>query len=110
MAPSVNLSVPGPVETPPTVSMATSHPLHGIGPNGALLECAGGSDGRGTHLVPRESESKDDGDKERNLCAVHMTALPEVRHVHHSRREVAGLEPPVESTRRGPHQLCRQGH
>ena len=82
--------------------MATSHSLHGIGPNGALLECAGGSEGGRTCLLRRESESKDDGDKERNLCAVHMTALPEVRHAHHSRGEVAGLEPRLNPTGRGP--------
>ena len=81
MTPEIDLAIPGSIKTPPTVGMTTSDLLHGIGPNGALLECAGGSEGGRTCLLRRESESKDDGDKERNLCAVHMTALPEVRHV-----------------------------
>jgi len=76
MASQVNLSVPSPVETPPTVSMATSDLLHGIGPNNALLECADGAEGRRTGLFYRECESKDGSEKKRNLCAVHVTAPP----------------------------------
>jgi hypothetical protein len=73
--------------------MATRNLLHGISPNGALLECASGAEGGGTCLLRRERESKTGSDKARNLRAVHVTALPEVRYAHHSRAAVGGLEP-----------------
>jgi hypothetical protein len=79
MTPQVNVSVPRPVQAPPTIRMATSNLLHWVSSNGALPECADSAERSRTCLLRRECESKDGSDKERNLCAVHGTALPEVR-------------------------------
>jgi hypothetical protein len=56
--------------------MTTSDLLHGVGPDGALLECADGVEGGRLCLLRRECETNDGSDKERNLCAAHVTALP----------------------------------
>jgi hypothetical protein len=44
--------------------------------DGALLECGKSVEGSRVCLLRRDCESKDGGDKERNLCAVHVIALP----------------------------------
>jgi hypothetical protein len=50
--------------------------LRQLGARGALLECADGVEGGRICLLHRECQSKDGSDEERNLCAVHVTALP----------------------------------
>jgi hypothetical protein len=50
--------------------------MHQVGPDGALLECAEGIEVGRICLLRGECESKDGSDKERNLCAVHVKALP----------------------------------
>jgi hypothetical protein len=76
MTPEVNLSVPGLVPPPTTVSMTTIDLLHQVGPDGAFLECASSVEGDRIRLLHRECKSKDGTDKKRNLCAGHVTALP----------------------------------
>jgi hypothetical protein len=49
--------------------------MHEVGSDGALLECAESVEVGRICLVRHECESKDGSDKERNICAVHMTAL-----------------------------------
>jgi len=56
--------------------MTTSNLLHGVGPNGALLECADAVEGGRICLLRRECQRKDGSDKERNLSASHVPALP----------------------------------
>jgi hypothetical protein len=96
MAPQVNLSVPGSVQTPPTVRMATSNLLHGVGLDGALLERAESEGGR-TCLLRRECQTKDGNNKVRSLCAGYDTALPEARHAHHCKEQRGGLAPPTKT-------------
>jgi hypothetical protein len=65
--------------------MATKDFLHQVGSDGAFLECTYGVEGGRLRLLHRKRKSKDGSDKERNLCAGHVTALPEVRQAHHSK-------------------------
>jgi hypothetical protein len=76
MTPEIDLAIPGSIKTPPTVGMTTIDLLNHGDPQGALLECADGVEGRRIGLLRRECQSKDGSDKERKLCAVHVTALP----------------------------------
>lgn len=80
MTPEIDLAIPASIKTPPTVGMTTIDLLNHGDAEGALLECADGVEGGRISLFRHECESKDGSDKERNLCAVHVTALPRVRH------------------------------
>jgi hypothetical protein len=77
MASQINLAIPGPVPSPPTVSMATKDFLHQVGSDGAFLECTYGIEGGRIRLLHRERKSKDGSDKEHNLCAGHEAAPPQ---------------------------------
>jgi hypothetical protein len=76
MTSEIDLAIPGSIKTPPTVGMTTIDLLNHGDPEGALLECADGVEGGRISLLRHECESKDGSDKERKLCAVHVTALP----------------------------------
>ena len=56
--------------------MATTNLLDGVGLDGDLLEGADGVERRRVGLLHRECQSKNGSDKERNVCASHVPALP----------------------------------
>ena len=56
--------------------MATRGLIYEVGPEIALLECANGVEGSRICLLRRECQCNGGSDKERNLGAVHVTALP----------------------------------
>jgi hypothetical protein len=73
--------------------MATKDFLHQVGSDGAFLECTYGVEGGRICLLRREYQSKDGSDKERNLCSVHVTGLPEVSHAYHSKGAAGEIKP-----------------
>ena len=77
MTPEIDLAIPGSIKTPPTVGMTTIDLLNHGDPEGALLECADGVERGRISLLRRECQSENGSDKERKLCAVHVTALPQ---------------------------------
>jgi hypothetical protein len=85
MTPEIDLAIPGSIKTPPTVGMTTIDLLNHGDPEGALLECADGVEGGRISLLRRECQSNDGSDKERNLRAIHVTALPRGGDTYHSK-------------------------
>jgi hypothetical protein len=93
MASQINLAIRSPVPSPPTVGMATKDFLHQVGSDGAFLECTYGVEGGRLRLLHPKRKSNDGSDKERNLCAVHVTGLPEVSHAYHSKGAAGEIRP-----------------